>query len=132
MKQAYIAISLSKRQSMQAEIDAIYEILEAAQIEPFIFVDRYHFSPDDALLMMQTARKHMDESEILIAEVSHKAIGVGVEVGYMAAQGKTIIYLRREDAEHSTTVGGMADFAIVYSDVEELREKLGQALNSSE
>lgn len=130
LKQAYIAISLSKRQSMQAEIDAICEVLEAAQIKPFIFVDRYHFSPDDAVLMMQTAKSHMDESEFLIAELSHKAIGVGLEVGYMAAQGKTIFYLRREDAEHSTTVGGMANVTVVYRDVDDLREELRQVLPS--
>jgi len=124
MKQAYVAISLRKRPIMQAEIDAICDVLESEKIHPFIFVDRYHFTENDAVEMMQTAKKHMDESDLLIAEVSHKAIGVGIEVGYMAAQRKRIIYLRRDGAEYSTTVGGLADFDIVYRDAGNLQKQL--------
>ena len=128
MKQAYIAISFSQYKTMQAEIEAIRAVLEAAQIEPFVFVERYHFGLDEARTMMQTAKKHLDESDVLIAELSHKAIGVGVEVGYMAAQGKPIVYLRREGAEYSSTVGGLADVAITYRDIADLKGQLGAVL----
>lgn len=123
MKQAYIAIAMHKRQMMHAEVKAICTALHLAKIVPFVFLDHYHFAPEDALNMMQTARKHMDESNILIAEVSHKAIGVGIEVGYMAAQGKTIIYLRRDGTDYSTTVGGLAAFEIVYRGAKDLQEQ---------
>lgn len=123
MKQAYIAIALRKREMMNFEVETICTVLQLVQIIPFVFVDHYHFTPEDALHMMQSARKHMDESNMLIAEVSHKAIGVGVEVGYMAAQGKTIIYLRRDGTDYSTTVGGLATFEIVYRDAKDLREQ---------
>lgn len=124
MKQAYIAIALRTRQSMQAEIDAICTALETARISPFVFVDRYHFAPGEAVKMMQIAKKHLDESAILIAEISHKAIGVGIEIGYMAAQAKTIIYLRHEGADYSSTAGGLANFEIVYQTAGDLEEKL--------
>ena len=126
MKQAYIAISFSQYQTMQAELEAIRAVLKAVQIEPFVFVEHYHFALDEAKTMMQTARKHLDESDVLIAELSHKAIGVGVEVGYMSAQDKPILYLRREGAEYSSTVGGLATYEIVYRDIADLRGQLGE------
>jgi len=131
MKQAYIAIALNKRQIMQPEIEAICRSLECASIVPFIFVDRYHFGSQDAIKMMQAAKRHMDESDILIAEISHKAIGIGVEVGYMAAQKKPIIYLRRNGADYSTTVGGMASYEIVYKDNADLQRQLISLIKSS-
>ena len=38
----------------------------------------------------------IDNSDILIAEVSEKAIGVGIEVGYAKAKGKPIIYIKNQ------------------------------------
>ena len=126
VQQAYIAIALSKRQAMQAEIETICAALEMAAIKPFVFVDHYHFAPEQAVEMMQRAKQHMNASQLLIAELSHKAIGVGIEVGYMAAQGKTIVYLRREGSDYSSTVGGLANFEIVYRDVQHLDELLSK------
>lgn len=124
MKLAYIAIALRSRQIMQAEIEAICTALKSLQITPFIFVDSYHFAPEDASEMMRIAKKHMDESDLLIAEVTQKAIGVGIEVGYMTARNKTVIYLRRSGADYSTTVGGIADYEIVYQDTADLQAQL--------
>ena len=132
MKQAYIAISFSQYKAMQAEIEAICAVLQAAQIEPFIFVERYQFTMDEAVEMMQAAKKHLDESDVLIAELSHKAIGVGVEVGYIAAKGKPIIYLRAEGTEYSSTVDGLADVAIVYADIADLKGQLEQIFTQLE
>jgi len=132
MERAYIAIAFSQYRTMQAELEAIRAVLEAVQIEPFVFVEHYHFALDEASEMMQTAKKHLDESDILIAELSHKAIGVGVEVGYMAAQGKPIVYLRRTGSDYSSTVGGLATYEIVYRDIEDLKGQLRIVLGNLE
>jgi nucleoside 2-deoxyribosyltransferase len=133
--QAYISISYSKRKFLQKELNAITETLKEFSITPFVFADNYNFSPSrekPALPadreMMQLAFAEIDKSDILIAETSDKAIGIGTEVGYARAKNKTVIYLRRRDAEHSTTVSGASDFQIFYTSPDDLKKQLGEIL----
>ena len=78
----------------------------------------------------QTAFKEIHQSDILIAELSNKATGVSVEVGYAFARNKPIIYLKRKNAEYSTTVGGCANYLIEYSDEKDLKKQLIKILKS--
>ena len=66
----------------------------------------------------------IEACDFLIAEVTHKAIGIGVEVGYGKAKNKPIVYLRKKEAEHSTTVAGVSDFQVIYQDIFELQSRL--------
>lgn len=106
---------------MDAEVNAIKEILLNHNIEPFVFVDEFKFNPTQEREMMRQAMSIVEGSDLLIAEVSDKAIGIGVEIGYAKAKGKPVIYLRNKNAEHSTTVAGISDFQIVYKDIPELK-----------
>lgn len=105
-------------------IKAIEQSLHEYKIESFVFVDRFKFSSEEEKEMMEQAMRSITECDILIAEISEKAIGVGIETGYAKALGKPIIYLRHKNAEHSTTASGISDFQIVYSDLEDLKERL--------
>lgn len=129
MMKAYIAVSFSHRKLMDNEITAIRETLQAFTITPFVFVDCYNFNASQEEAMMKQAMLDIDSSDILIAEISQKAIGVGVEVGYAKAKGRKIIYLRKSDAEHSTTIAGISDFKIVYANTNDLQKQLGGILN---
>ncbi|MEO5581154.1 MAG: nucleoside 2-deoxyribosyltransferase [Saprospiraceae bacterium] len=71
----------------------------------------------------------IDHCDILIAETSNKGIGIGVEVGYAKAKGKPVIYIRQKDAEHSTTVSGISDFQMIYSDSNNLKNQLTDIIN---
>lgn len=121
---AYISVSFNKRKSLDAEITAIIRVLNESGISAFVFVDKYNFDPSQEREMMRQAITDIENSDLLIAETSHKAIGVGVEVGYAKAKNKPIIYLRNNDAEHSTTVSGISNFQIIYSDADDLASKL--------
>lgn len=125
---AYISISFSKRQSMNAELDSIKEILKKFNIEAFVFVDEFKFKADQEKEMMQQAMLSIDDCDLLIAETSDKAIGIGVEVGYAKAKGKPVIYMRNKNAEHSTTVSGISDFQIAYNDKIDLEKELNSIL----
>ncbi len=120
MKKAYLSIGYQNRQNLAAEITAIREVLSACQINLFIFVDQYHFAPEEEQQMMQQAFRDISESDLLIAEVSEKAIGVGIEIGYAAALGKPVIYLRHARAEHSTTAAGTAGYSVIYTNAAEI------------
>jgi len=125
---AYISIGYSHRQRMDDVVNGVKEILVKQRIKPFLFVDEFNFNQKQEKEMMQQAMRSIDESDLLIAEVSDKAIGVGIEVGYAKAKSKTVIYLRNKNAEHSTTVSGISDFHVVYNDITDLKLLLNEIL----
>ena len=126
---AYIAVSYSKRKLVDKEIALIIETLNTFDISPFVFVDNYKFDILHEKQMMSQAMKDIENCDILIAETSEKGIGIGIEVGYAKAKGKIVIYLRQQNAEHSTTVSGISDFQIIYSNSKDLKIKLIDTLN---
>ena len=74
--------------------------------------------------MMQAACEEIQHSDILVAELSDKAIGIGIEIGYASALNIPILYLRRQGTEYSKTAGGLANTQFVYHGPEDLKEKL--------
>jgi len=129
--QAYIAISYNKRKELQSELDTVKNVLKEYSIIPFVFVDNYNFNSTQEKEMMQTAFTEIDKCDLLIAEVSDKAIGIGIEVGYAKAKKKPVIYLRHASAEHSTTVSGASDCIAIYADTIDLQKQLNEILKLS-
>ncbi len=121
---AYISLSYNNRQSLAAIINAITTTLKALNVTPLVFVDAYSFTAANEKQMMQQALADIDACDFLIAETSYKAIGIGVEAGYAKAKGKPVIYLRHADAAHSTTVSGISDHHIIYTDIANLEKQL--------
>lgn len=126
---AYISISYKERTTLVQELETISSVLQSHGITAFIFVDQFQFSTAQEKEMMQQAMLSIDECDLLIAETSDKAIGIGVEAGYAKAKGKKVIYLRNKNAEHSTTLSGISDFQITYTGTDELRQKLSIVLS---
>ena len=129
--QAYISISFSKRKELEKEVQVLKNALETFGISGFVFVDEYQFSANEETEMMQKAMEDVEKSAILIAEVSEKGIGIGIEVGYAKAKNIPVIYVRNSSSEHSTTVSGIADFKIIYENVIDLEEKLEKIISKN-
>lgn len=125
---AYISLAYRQRAALAETIDAIGETLLAWSIDPFVFVDVYTFHPSEERCMMAQAMADIDRCNLLVAETSEKAIGVGVEVGYAKAKGKPVVYLRKSTAEHATTASGISDFQVVYESTSDLRQQLAGVL----
>lgn len=128
MRRAYLAISLDHRLHLESIIETLRSELKKYSIDLFIFVDHYHFSAHEEKVMMQTAFSEIDRSDMLIAEVSTKARGVGLEVGYAIAKNKPVWYIRKSSAPHSSTVSGAAQEHILYQDEQDLIEQLGHLI----
>jgi 2'-deoxynucleoside 5'-phosphate N-hydrolase len=126
---AYISIGYQQRKNLSKELNAITGVLQQFHIQPLVFVDQYSFTNDEEKQMMQQAMAAIDSCDLLIAETSEKRIGIGVEAGYAKAKGKPVIYCRHRDAEHSTTVSGISDFQVVYTDSEDLYKQFVVVLN---
>jgi len=125
---AYIAISYSKRNEMAEELTVIKEVLMTSGINPFVFAEQFQFDPAQEKEMMQEAMRQIDAADLLIAETSDKAIGIGIEAGYAKAKGKPVIYVRNQKTDHSTTLSGISDQQVIYSDINDLREQLLKTL----
>ncbi len=78
--------------------------------------------------MMKIAFEEIDSADFLIAELSTKSIGVGIEIGYAFAKNKPIFYLRKKGTEYSTTAAGCSNFVIVYEDELDLIERVEERL----
>lgn len=122
MKKAYLAISYSNRKLFDKEIKSLIELCKANEIALLSFVDTYNFKADEEKEMMKTAFLEIDKSDFLIAELTTKSIGVGIEIGYACAKGKPIIYLRKKDSEYSTTASGSATYNLEYENEKDLTE----------
>jgi len=125
---AYISVSYSKRKSIDKEIATIIDTLNEVNISSLVFVDEYKFDLSQEHQMMKQAMTEIENCDLLIAETSDKGIGIGIEVGYAKAKGKSIFYLRKQDAEHSTTVSGISDYQIIYSETKDLQYQLVSTL----
>jgi len=123
-KRAYLAISFSDRHNLDKEISYLVEKAKEIGIEVFVFVNQYHFKKNQEREMMETAFREIDKSDYLLAELTKKSIGVGIEVGYALAQKKPIIYFRKKGSEYSTTAAGSADFRIEYTGKIEMTNKV--------
>ncbi len=114
MKKAYFAISYSNRKQFDKEVDSLQNLFNKNNIELFVFVDKYDFNANQEKEMMKVAFEEIDSSDFLIAELTTKSIGVGIEIGYAFAKEKPIFYLRKKDSEYSTTASGCSIYAIDY------------------
>lgn len=121
---AYISLSFDKRSSLSPVIAAINRCLDSFTITSLVFVDKYKFGTGEEQEMMVTAMQEIDNCDFLIAETSVKGIGIGVEAGYAKGKNKPVVYLRHQQAGHSTTVAGISDYQLIYTDSTDLEQQL--------
>ena len=124
---AYFAISYTNRKLFNKEIKSLKNLFNINNIELLVFVDKYNFKANQEKEMMKTAFEEIDSSDFLIAELTTKSIGVGIEIGYAFAKEKPIFYLRKKDSEYSTTASGCSISVIDYEnelDLYDMMEKL--------
>ncbi|PCH52273.1 MAG: hypothetical protein COC22_04335 [Flavobacteriaceae bacterium] len=128
MKKAYLAISYSNRKLFDKEVEILIELCIKNNIQLLVFVDEYNFDENEEKEMMETAFQEIDKSDFLIAELTTKSIGVGIEIGYAFAKEKPILYLRKKGSEYSTTASGSSSYIIEYENEFDLRKLINKFL----
>lgn len=132
MKKGYLAISYSNRPLFDNEIESLKKLFNKNDLKLLIFVDKYKFKANQEKEMMKTAFDEIDNSDFLIAELTTKSIGVGIEIGYAFAKKTPIFYLHKNNAEYSTTASRSSTYNVVYEnefDLYKSMEKLLKQLN---
>lgn len=124
IKKVFISAGFNNTKNIAREINLIKNTLIDLKIDFILFIESYKFSEDQEKEMMKNAFLEIDKCDLLIAEVSNKSIGVGIEIGYAKAKKIPVLYLRKKNAEHSTTASGSANYSIIYSSQTDLRRKL--------
>lgn len=125
----FISYSLKDKEEFRLLDQALKIFLKHKGMTAYAFVFDFKKKVDNRILMREALRR-IDESDVLIAELSHKTIGIGLEVGYAKAKRKKIIYIHKIDSELSTTVDGIADLRIEYTDIKDLLVKLNDFLGN--
>ena len=128
MHKIFISYSFAKKEEFRKLNTKLRNFLKSQyDIDAYSFV--FDFKPKVGnKLLMKKALQMIDESDYLIAELSYKSIGVGLEAGYAKARGKKLIYIHKKNSELSTTVDGIADWRIEYDNTDNLLQKIDEML----
>lgn len=127
---AYISVSVAQKDAVKKYLEAMKSMLQKYAVEPLIFVEKYKFEKTAEKEMMQQALLDIGNCDLFLAEVSEKAIGIGIEAGYAKALGKPIIYCYKSGSEFSTTLSGISDYTLKYEHVENLKKQLDTVLTN--
>jgi len=112
-------------------IEHILNLLEAHGHETYCVVrdmeawGERQYSPQR---LMQETFERIGQADVVLIEFSEKGTGLGMEAGYGYAKDKPILVIAREAAEISTTMQGIAAEIILYPTIEQLEQKLAEAL----
>ena len=123
MLKVFISYSYQHRKKFLNFHKKLKKILKKFNIELYSFVFEFKKKVNNKQMMKQALEK-INESNILITEASFKQIGIGIEAGYAKAKGKKIIYIKKKGSELSTTLDGIADFLIEYTNFKNLITQL--------
>ncbi len=69
------------------------------------------------------------DCDIVIAEVSYPATGLGIELGWADAFGKPIICISKQDSKISGSLKVVSEVFIEYASSEELVTKVSEAID---
>lgn len=124
---AFLSIKFWGDDRNKDDVEAVIDAIETADFSVFCFRrdaedwGKNEFSPEE---MMRRTFKEIEKSDVLVANVAHWPIGVGVESGYANEKGIPIICIYPADATLANTVGGIARHIIKYKSYDDLRKQL--------
>lgn len=124
----FIALSFDHREELAPVIAEIKGVLERHGHTYEVFVEKQleeNISPSS---LMKLAIDTLKECDALIAEISHKMVGVGIEIGIAHQLGIPIIGIRKEGSEPSTTIEGVINALYEYKDPKEINQFLPEEL----
>ena len=122
-KRAYIGIKYYEDNRNQLEIAQLSRKLEQAGYTT-VCITRddekwgdVHLSPQE---LMQRTFAEIDQSDLIVMEMSEKGVGLGIEAGYAYAKGKYLLIVLQQERELSSTMAGIASKIIHYNTLEQL------------
>lgn len=125
---AFLSISYHEKDKLQKEIAVVETELKSHLFETLVFVKKYQFANNQTKEMMQLAFQELQTCDVFLAEISDKAMGVGIEAGLAYALNIPVIYFRKKHKPDSTTMNGIAMYEFEYESIEDLKIGIKTAL----
>lgn len=120
---AYLGAKYYEDNWNRRDIELLSDILKENGIET-VYIARDVEQWGDTQLpskeLMQRTFFEIEQSDIVILEMSEKGVGLGIEAGYAFAKGKPIVVLIKEGRELGNTMQGVASMVISYRNPEEI------------
>ena len=127
---AYISVDQQSRKKLSKEFIALGMALSSANVEQYIFVDKFTIEEGQETEIMQKALKEIDSSNFIIVEATHINITSCLEVGYAKAKRKPILYIQHADVKVSKELMGISNFHIFYESPKDLFDQLAEFLKN--
>lgn len=122
--QVYLAIKYHADHSNRTTIEQISAQLAAVGLTSVCVVrdvERWgeiHFAPEELMQLSFTA---IEQSDLVIIELTEKGVGLGIEAGYAHARGIPIITIAQIGADISDTLRGISTEVFGYANYAELQ-----------
>jgi len=119
----YLAIRYHADQGNRHRIEGISKVLERQGIATCCIVrdlERWgtiRFTPQD---LMQHSFREVDNSDIVLVDLTEKGVGVGIEAGYAYARKIPVITIAQTGSAISTTIRGISHEIVFYNHYEDL------------
>lgn len=126
----YISVDSETRKTLSKEIIALGMAMGTANVEQFIFVDKYPFEPGQEAELMQKAMKEIDSSNFIIIEATKVNVTSCIELGYAKAKRKPVVYLQKAEADTNELLFALSNFHILYSSPKDLYDQLNEFLKN--
>ncbi len=121
---AYLAIKYHADNSNRTAIEQLSAQLAAAGIASVCItrdVERWgeiRLAPEE---LMRLSFAAIEQSELVIVELTEKGVGLGIEAGYAHARGIPIITIARQGADISETLRGISTEVFCYANYADLK-----------
>ena len=125
---AYLAIKFYEDGRNRDQIEGITAVLSQQNIDTVCVIrdlekwGQVKFSAD---VLMQKSFHEIDQSDMIIVELSEKGVGLGIEAGYAFAKGIPIITIARTGSDISETLRGISHKIFFYESYDQLAEVFG-------
>lgn len=109
-------------------IDELYKPIK----EMNIYKNHEIFFPHENDSNSNNTREFYKTIDIVIAECSEPATGLGIELGWLYDDNKKIYCLYRNDKKISSSIRVLTDSIYEYSDIEEMKEIINNIIKGEE
>lgn len=127
---AYISVDHESRKKLSKEFIALGMALSGANVEQYIYVDKYAFEDGQEAEQMQKALLEIDSSNFIIIEATHINVNSCVEAGYAKAKRKPILCIQHEDSKVSPVLHGISNFLLIYDSPKNLFDQMAEFLKN--
>jgi nucleoside 2-deoxyribosyltransferase len=129
MKVIYIAHPMTAQAGTEASMSALAAWLKK-QRGCRVFEPNYQLFSD---ILASQALKNLEDSSIILADVSSASHGVGFEIGFAFSKGKRVILVAHEERHGtiSSFLAAMFSPIVFFNDSEDLIAKVSDLLKST-